>query len=64
MTVKKANTKGLIKVKFKHYPFVDCPTCDKSNNRVIKDVNYFEHNIQYIDFECLECGECFRAGEM
>ena len=49
-------------VKFKMYPFADCPNCDDLTAlRVIKDDHYFEHNIQWIDFECLNCGECFRA---
>lgn len=48
-------------VKFKIYPFADCPICNKCYCKPIKDDNYFEHNIQWIAFECLNCGECFKA---
>jgi len=51
----------MIEVKFTMYPFADCPKCGTSGGRVIKDSNYFEHNIQWIAFECLNCGECFKA---
>ena len=48
---------------FTTYPFAICPYCKENpcGLKPIKDANYFEHNTQWIDFECLSCGECFRA---
>ena len=48
---------------FTTYPFAICPNCREQpcSLKPIKDENYFEHNTQWIDFECLGCGECFRA---
>jgi len=48
---------------FTTYPFAICPNCRQQPPQLkpIKDDNYFEHNTQWIFFECLGCGECFKA---